>query len=345
MRKKKILLIGPYPPPYGGVSVHIKRLRSLMSGLFDIDVIDETRIKKDGVFNLRSLNIFRYLQKVFAADIVHIHSGKFIFRLLHFFTAALFFKKKVITIHGYEPGRGDKIRTLDKIILNNCNRIIFVSKELAAAFGSKKYFIKEAFLPPDISDEPEIPAGVAGWIEKKKQIGYMICVANAWRLDRHNNEDLYGLDLCILAAKKLKELNTQTAFIFIVCDSTGVISIEKYKQQVKDFELEEYFLLVESPLSFIKLITRTDVVLRPTNTDGDALTVREGLFFGKTVIASDVTFRPANTKLFRNRDSDSLAQAIAETTGHKQKNPGPVSDVTESVTSYLQFYNDHIYSQ
>lgn len=344
MRKKKILLIGPYPPPFGGVSVHIKRLGSLMSGTFDIDIIDETRTKKDKIFNIRSWNIFKYLQKVFAADIVHIHSGKFILRLLHFLTASAFFKKKVITIHGYEPGRGDKIRTVDKIILNNCKRIVFVSKELAEAFGSKKYFIREAFLPPDLGEEPELPADLAGWIEKKKMSGDIICVANAWRLDRHNNEDLYGLDLCIMAAKKLKELNSKAVFIFIVCDNTGAISIEKYKQQIKDFELEECFLLLESPLSFVKLINKADVVLRPTNTDGDALTVREGLFFGKVVVASDVTLRPANTKLFRNRDSASLAKAIAGVKKHDQENTGPASDVSESITAYMQFYTDNIYS-
>lgn len=315
-----------------------------MSDLFDIDVIDETRIKKVGVFNLRSLNVFKYLQKIFSADIVHIHSGKFIFRVLHFLTASLFFKKKVITIHGYEPGRGDRIRMLDKIILNNCHKSVFVSKELANAFGSKKYFLKEAFLPPDLSDEPEIPAEVTGWIEKKKEQDCVICVANAWRLDRHNNEDLYGLDLCILAAKKLKEINSKAAFIFIVCDNTGAISIEKYKQQLKDFELEENFLLLESPLSFIKLIIKADVVLRPTNTDGDALTVREGLFFGKIVVASDVTFRPANTKLFRNRNSDSLAQVIADAKNHDPENTGRVSDASGSVTAYLQFYTDNIYA-
>ena len=344
MSNKKILLIGPFPPPYGGVSMHIKRLKVLLSDYFNIDMVDESRESKKGIFNLRSFNIFKYLYKILKADIIHIHSGKFSLRMLHFSAASLFFKKKIITIHGYEPGRGDNIRTLDKMMLNNCSKVIFVSKELADAFGIKKFIIKEAFLPPDVHDETEIPVEVAGWIDTKKLQGYTVCVANAWRLDRHENEDLYGLDLCILAAKRNNEDGVKAAFIFVVCNDSGVIKIEQYKKMIKDFKLEDDFLLWEAPLSFIKLIIKADIVLRPTNTDGDALTVREGLFLGKTVIASDVVRRPADTKLFKNRDADSLAQVIAGVKGNGQNETKETPDAADSIASYVSYYSDNVYN-
>lgn len=341
MRKKKILLIGPYPPPYGGVSMHIKRLKALFSEGFDIDIVDESREKKEGIFNLRSLNIFGYLYKVLKTDIVHIHSGKFFFRMLHFSAASLFFRKKIITVHGYEPGRGANIRPMDRLILNNCNKVIFVSKELADAFNVKRYIINEAFLPPDVNNEAEIPDEVAGWIEHRKGQGYKICVANAWRLDKHENEDLYGLDLCIRAAKKNKEKGIKAATIFVVSDGSGVIKTEQYKKMISEFELESCFLIWETPLSFIKLIIHTDIVLRPTNTDGDALTVREGLFLGKPVVASDVVIRPEGTKLFKTRDAGSLAETIAEVlSDHRQSvrdNHSP------GVTHYLEYYKNNVY--
>ncbi|MEP7254683.1 MAG: glycosyltransferase [Ferruginibacter sp.] len=343
MRNKRILLIGPYPPPYGGVSMHIKRLKMLLSDEFDIDVVDESREKKKGIFNLRSLNIFTYLYKVLKTDIVHIHSGKFFFRLLHFSAASLFFKKKIMTIHGYEPGRGANIRPMDRAILNNCNKVIFVSKELADAFNVKQYIIKEAFLPPDVNSEPEIPVDVANWIEKRRSQGYKICVANAWRLDRHENEDLYGLDLCILAAKKNKENAVKAATIFVVSDGSGVIKTGEYKKMIKDFELEDCFLIWEAPLSFIKLIINTDIVLRPTNTDGDALTVREGSFLGKPVIASDVVIRPAGTKLFKTRDAGSLAQEIADVIRTSQNKPELAADTVISLKSYVEYYINNFY--
>lgn len=344
MKKKKILIIGPYPPPYGGVSIHIKRLKSLLAGSFDIDIIDEGRLKKENVFNMRSLNLFSYLRKIFSVDVVHIHSGLLTLRLLHFIIASLFLKKIIITIHGYESGRGIVERTLDRIMLNHCSKIIFVSKEIANRFEIKKYFIRDAFLPPDVSNEEDIPGEVSTWIETKQLNDYKICSANAWRLDRHNNEDLYGLDLCIIAAKKIKATGIKAAFVFIVCESTGIIKIDQYKQMITDFGLEDSFLLFESPISFIKLIMKSDIVIRPTNTDGDALTIREGLFLGKTVIASDVVLRPNGVKLFKSRDTDSLAQVIitvCKVGGDKQKG---VPDFVNSSAAYIDYYKKNIYN-
>lgn len=341
MSKKKILLIGPYPPPYGGVSMHIKRLRALFSGEFEIDVIDESRERKKGIFNLRSLNIIKYLYKVLKTDIVHIHSGKFLLRMLHFSAASLFLKKKIITIHGYEPGRGANIRPMDRVILNNCNKVIFVSKELADAFNVKHYIINEAFLPPDVTSEAEIPTEVINWIEQRKEQGYKIAVANAWRLDKHEEEDLYGLDLCIMAAKKNKEHGIKAATIFVVSDGSGVIKTEQYKNIISEFALEDRFLVWEAPLSFIKLIIHTDIVLRPTNTDGDALTVREGLFLGKPVVASDVVIRPEGTKLFKTRDAESLAKAIAEVLNEGQQSI--MDNQRPGVTHYLEYYKKNVY--
>jgi glycosyltransferase involved in cell wall biosynthesis len=341
MRNKKILLIGPYPPPFGGVSMHIKRLKGLLAADFEIDVVDESREKKNGMFNLRSLNVFRYLGKVLKTDIVHIHSGKFFFRLLHFSTAALFFKKKIITIHGYEPGRGANIRPMDRMILNNCNKVVFVSKELADAFKVKKYEIKEAFLPPTVNDEAEIPGEISNWIEKKRTEGYKVAVANAWRLDRHEDEDLYGLDLCILAAKKNRDDGVKAAYIFVVSDGSGIIKVDQYKKMISEFGLGDRFLLWEAPLSFVRLVVKSDIVLRPTNTDGDALTVREGLFLGKDVIASDVVIRPQGTKLFLTRNAASLAQVVADVASGKQNGQTNAGDTAET---YLAFYKDHVYN-
>lgn len=324
--------------------MHVKRLKALLSDWFDIDVVDESREKKKSIFNLRSLNIFKYLYKVLKTDIVHIHSGKFFFRLLHFSAASLFFKKKIMTIHGYEPGRGANIRSMDRTILNNCNKVIFVSKELAEAFKVKQYVIKEAFLPPDVNNEAEIPAELAGWIEQKRSQGYKISVANAWRLDRHENEDLYGLDLCIMASKKNKVNGIKSASIFVVSDGSGVIKTDKYKKMIKDFGLEDCFLIWEAPLSFINLIIKTDIVLRPTNTDGDALTVREGLFLGKPVIASDIVIRPVGTKLFKTRDAGSLAQAIADVIRAGQNNPELTADTETSLKSYVEYYKNNVYN-
>jgi len=110
---------------------------------------------------------------------------------------------------------------------------------------------------------------------------------------------------------------------------------------INEFSLGNCFLIWEAPLSFIKLIIHTDIVLRPTNTDGDALTVREGLFLGKPVIASDVVIRPEGTKLFKTRDAGSLAQAIAQTLKEEQQTG--MDSLATSLRYYVEYYKNNVY--
>jgi hypothetical protein len=52
------------------------------------------------------------------------------------------------------------------------------------------------------------------------------------------------------------------------------------------------------------------MVIRPTNTDGDSLTIREGLYLNKIVLASDVVQRPEGTKLFKTRNAMDLFEQM-----------------------------------
>ena len=93
-------------------------------------------------------------------------------------------------------------------------------------------------------------------------------------------------------------------------------------------------------MSFVRLINHSDIVLRTTNTDGDALTIREALYFGKTVIASDVIGRPSGTKLFKNRDVDSLIEAISTLSANNDpKMKEHVSSMDDYRNLYLNIYN------
>jgi glycosyltransferase involved in cell wall biosynthesis len=342
-KRKQVLIIGPYPPPYGGVSIHIKRLKELLAENLEIDIIDESKTKKENVFSLRSFNLIGYLRRIARADMVHIHSGTLSLRLLHFLFSSFFLKKIIFTIHAYEPGRSNLEKTLDRFMLNVSSEAILVSKEIANRLGIRKFILKEAFLPPDKNEEAELPHDIVEWINAKKALGYKICSANAWRLDSHKNEDVYGLDLCISSAIQLRDQGIKAAFVFIVCEDSGVIPVSKYRNLIRDAGLENCFLLFESPVSFIKLILQSDMVLRPTNTDGDALTVREGLYLGKIVIASDVVIRPEGTRLFRNREVGSLVNSIKEAMCCVTKTINmPLQDACPS--SYSGFYLKEIYA-
>lgn len=348
-KKKKLLIIGPFPPPCGGVSIHIKRLIALVKTNFEIIKVDEAHNKKATIFNLRSLHFLKYFELVAKSDIIHIHSGHFLLRFLHFCTSTIFQKQLIITIHAYEEGGKIFIeKYIDRFVFKYTSHVIFVSEEISKKFNLTNSFTKHAFLPPNLSEEAQLPFNLLNWIKCKKDEGYFICCANASRLDMFDNQDLYGLDLCIEAAKKCKEENIKIAFVFVVSDTSGTLNINLYESLIDQYDLTNLFFLHKLSLSFISLIEQTDIILRPTNTDGDALTVREGLFLDKKVIASNIVKRPEGTYIFKNRDIDSLIEVIKEVRNDLKNNTGILKTSSKikplNSTDYKDFYTTKIYN-
>lgn len=178
-------------------------------------------------------------------------------------------------------------------------------KDLSLPMG--KLLVKDAFIPPVIENESTLPEYISEWISKRKMQGDTIICANASSLQTFNNEDLYGIDLCIETCKRLKTANKHICFVFVVSSiENNKDQFLQYQKQIEVLNLNNNFLLINEKLSFVKLIQESDIVLRATNTDGDALTVREALFLGKPVIASDVVKRPEGVFLFNNRDGKDL---------------------------------------
>jgi glycosyltransferase involved in cell wall biosynthesis len=120
--------------------------------------------------------------------------------------------------------------------------------------------------------------------------------------------DPYGLDLCVELVDLLTHYSeAKVTFIFVVSRAAaGNPFYHAAQEQIRRRNLESRFCLYNKPVDFVALMKRCDLVLRPANTDGGALTVREALYCGVPVIASDVVQRPSGTILFRNRDVHDL---------------------------------------
>lgn len=338
--KRKLLVMGPAPKALGGVAIHLRRLEDLLKDDFDIFYVDEGRERYDGIFNLRSLNLFRYLKLVFTANVVYINSGSPILRIFHILICKIIFRKKTIVAIHHDIIR-ESLISLSKFFVKKCDTLLVVNETTEKVFsGSVKNLICfAAFIPPDLDQEPELPELVADWCNKRrKSSDTVIMVSNAWNLVTHNGFDLYGLDLCIEAMRLLVEKGvTNYYLVFVVASNTSNQKMmEGYKHFIQENKLEDYILIWESSLSFVRLIKESDIVLRATNTDGDPLTIREAFCFGKSVIASDVIARPENTLLFKNRDAESLSRTILEATCSKNKS---VCN-NYSIDYYKKFYMD-----
>lgn len=315
-RFRKVLLIGPLPPPIGGVSIHIVRLSKLISDEFQIDYVDESSQIKKEYFNLRTIKLASYFKKVRWSDLMYVHSGKRQLAIFHILVARIFRKKIILTVHGYPNPRKNFFTTIDSLFYSLAHRIVVVNDFILdrVKLPPQRTLVRCAFVPPILREEPELPNHLIHWIDGRKKAGEIIISANAYQLKLFNQQDLYGLDMCIDAAEMLVAEGYRVSFIFNVSSLDKNRELyENYQQRIRSGSFGDHFLLLNEELSFVRLITYSDIVLRPTNTDGDALTIREGLHFGKPVIASDVIPRPQGTILFKCRDSADLARVIAET--------------------------------
>jgi glycosyltransferase involved in cell wall biosynthesis len=90
---------------------------------------------------------------------------------------------------------------------------------------------------------------------------------------------------------------------------------------------------------FVPVLAEADVFVRPTNTDGDANSVREALYLGVPAVASDVVERPAGTILFRTRDLDDLeakVRSVLSVTRRRREAAGQLApEDRASIETYL----------
>lgn len=305
--KYKIILVGPVPPPKGGMSIHIERLsRFLNEKNINHQVIDESRQKKSGVPHFRSMGILAYFGLIRKSDIVHIHSMNPFVRLAHTIAARLLGCKVVQTLHADRTGR------LGNIALRVAGRMaherIAVSEALIRRIGGKAHVIP-AFLPPDSQDE-ELPEHLVRWLSDQKQDGRIIIAANASKIVREDGVDLYGIDMIL---DLFGNESIRDRFSAMICVGTVPSDDEYYSRLLERAErgpAGERIKFVRGEINFPGVLRRSDLFVRPSSRDGDAISLREALWYGIPAIASDVAVRPEGTVLFSSRDTGAFVEKI-----------------------------------
>src|SRR5579872_6364143 len=146
-----VLLLGPYPPPHGGVQTNLAAIRKrLVASGAQASVINLTRYRRasaDGVdYPEGGLEVMRLLRRI-PATIRHLHvGGELPLRVLLLGLACAWIPgaegrpKTVFTFHsgGYPGSAGGKTAsrwTLRGFVLRRFDRLIAINRELEALYG------------------------------------------------------------------------------------------------------------------------------------------------------------------------------------------------------------------
>ncbi len=308
-------LWGTYPPPFGGVSVHLKRL---FAGLKTTDI--DVRFKNfNGVVHDPSNKIFRvrsfpleFLKLLFLKRrIIHLHSRK---RFSWFLMAVLGFRHwRILTIHNqslmYEKNPLKKLwikwilRQFRQILVNDPKFKEFLVNHLAV--DEKKIVLSSAFLPPQKDEYGDLPPEILQFRKAKK---YLIS-ATAWMLVIEQGKDLYGVDVLLkLMAEVKKQLNS-VGLILLMPLIDDRHYFEKLREFISQNDLEKDVLIWREPLTnAFQLWEIGDLFLRPTRSDIEGLSVKEALFVKTPVIATNVCKRPQACLTYSPEDFNRLLE-------------------------------------
>jgi len=324
----KITLLGPYPPPYGGISVHVQRLKKkLEERAVPCIVYDYSGIcKREGGVVMVNNKATWLLSQLFDNTDNIIHCCGYSPSALTVLSILAIVKRKEVILDagGFLFGQ-EGIASRHRFAFKMAARagIYFIaessrSKDIILSLGIKPENVNDeiipCFIPPEVEAEgvSQLPDKIQSFINNHGPI----ITANAFRISFYNNEDLYGIDLCIDLCANLKLSHPNVGFILCISTVGDYDYLSKVIRRTREKGIEDNFLFASNVQAYHDILTRSDVFIRPTNTDGDSVSLREALYLRVPSVASDAVPRPDSAILFRNRDVADLTSKVEHILGN-----------------------------
>jgi len=340
----RVLQLGPYPPPHGGVQSNLVAIRTFLSrhGIPN-SVINITRHRKpesDEIYYPKTAaGLIRLLTRL-EYDILHLHVGGMLTRRLLglAFVCTLQGKSKsVMTFHsgGYpssQQGKSVGRNSLAAIVLRRFDGLIGVNAEIIEFFrrlgvssDRTRLIYPHSFLP---EENAALPADLASFFQAHKPV--LISVGLL--------EPEYDLSLQIKAMDQVRQHFPSAGLLLI---GSGGLERE-LRSTIRACPFAEHVLLTgDVPhTATLQAISRADLMLRTTLYDGDAVSVREALHLGTPVIASDNGMRPPGVRLIPKSDLNALAHAIEEALSQTTAREATSRNDDTNLQAILDFYQE-----
>lgn len=287
MKIPALLLVGSWPPPLGGVTIHVSRLDcSLKAAGIPHDCID-----------IRRTRFVSLLYAVARHEVCHLHLSSPRAQLLLVLWAACWRTWSVLTLHSdLNRHRGIR-RQMVRLAVAICDVPVLLNQgsfDKASRLNRRAVQIS-AFIPP--ADIDPLPAWLQATLTEhmaRYRCGQPVIATNAFDLAYNaDGREVYGIfDLIDWSAGR--------SLALVISDPSARYEAEARRRYAAD-EIERVLFLT-GPHSFVAVLAQVDVFIRNTVTDGDSLSIHEALAQCKAVWATDVVARPRGTYLFRRLD-------------------------------------------
>src|SRR4051812_36660630 len=315
----KVLLVGDYPPPYGGVSVHVEVVQKAVrahGGVCDVLDVGKGQLPADGVvpatgYLACAAHLVRYALRGYR---IHVHTSganpkSWMLASICAAAGRLSPLPPIITFHsglGPEWLAADPVRAkIACAVTNSFGNVIAVSDEIRGALLScgvsrekieglpafSRSFLRPGTPPPGLREiRGDASALYCAMLAPGAVYGKETLLEAFRRVHAHNPRArlvVYGPGTELMRAEVAR-----------ICGEAAASAVHAFGE-------------LHRP-SALALIATSDVFVRPTLADGDSVSVREAVALGRAVVASSVGTRPPEARLVPPGDADALAGALLE---------------------------------
>lgn len=308
----RIINVGRFPPPVGGVSYFLKRLKQHMesvdafgeeSTFIDISNIDTREKETQGV---RCMSLYKTFFWMLGAkpSLIVFHSNRMPVLIGAYL---LSFRHKIaIFAHGESILRN--VCRKKRFLLGRITALVAPTDQIAEnirrtypEYATKVFQIPFVLFPPDIGviDQPDI--------RRIRSSHKIMLSAYAYDIKQMDGVDLYGVDMLIDLMGALRNGGYDAGMVLVLPACSETSYARETLSKIHSENLEDVLFVYRKRLDeAIDLFALSDIYIRPSSTDGDSFAIWEALYAGTPVVASDVVARPKGCRLFKHRDRDDL---------------------------------------
>jgi glycosyltransferase involved in cell wall biosynthesis len=311
---RRVLLVGDYPPPWGGLSTQVAALRGRLLALGDdaqvLDIGPHRREPRPECLPARGPVAFAraLLRHAARGATIHVHTNghnpkSWMVAAMGALVGLRAGRRSVVSLgSGLMPAfvraASPPLRAVVRLTLRAAGAVIVrteVARAALLACGAdpRAVAVLAGFYGVTAAEIGDVPEAVARARHAHRPLIGMISSPGPE----------YGLALLVDAAARLRPRYPALGVVLLGPDHMdGCPSWIHAPGEVPRAAL-------------LAAMATLDVFVRPTYFDGDASSVREALALGVRCVASDTAVRPAGARTFPQGDADALADAIATVLG------------------------------
>ena len=313
-RLTDVAIWGRIPPPIGGMAVHVQRLIPYLQKagvsvhMYSVGRATPVHAGVTQVAHRRLRWLFGLL--LWRSEPLHYvlsdsTSARFAAVCLSFFGKS----KVVLRIGGASLERAAVSRSLIERVMvrfaiRNASAVIGVSEricDLATSLGAKRVLHVPGFIVGDFEDKPA-PPEVSVFLKHSR--GRVVLASGEVQ---SRESDLYGAYTLLDLLECIPDLRLIFYAYRITLDG---LQEDLLAKEIEKRGLKSRFLLFRSATDLISAMRCSDLMVRPTASDGDSNAVREALHLNLPVVASDCVNRPDGVITYPFGDQRAFVGAV-----------------------------------